>query len=51
MCIMGQDNPAEKKALIDYNVGVFQAGLKQVFPKSDREAQVEIRNIHDISEH
>ncbi len=40
---MGQDNPAEKKAIIDYNVGVFQAGLKQVFPKSDREAQVEIR--------
>lgn len=48
VCIMGQDNPAEKKALIDYNVGVFQAGLKQVFPKSDREAQVEIRNIHDV---
>lgn len=43
VCIMGQDNPAEKKAIIDYNVGVFQAGLKQVFPKSDREAQVEIR--------
>ena len=42
VCIMGQDNPAEKKAIIDYNVGVFQAGLKQVFPKSDREAQVEI---------
>ena len=43
VCIMGQDNPAEKKAIIDYNVGVFQAGLKQVFPKSDREAQIEIR--------
>ena len=50
VCIMGQDNPAEKKAIIDYNVGVFQAGLKQVFPKSDREAQVEIRDIHDVSE-
>ena len=50
VCIMGQDNPAEKKAIIDYNVGVFQAGLKQVFPKSDREAQVEIRNIHDGGE-
>jgi Ras-related GTP-binding protein C/D len=50
VCIMGQDNPAEKKAIIDYNVGVFQAGLKQVFPKSDREAQVEIRDIHDGAE-
>jgi Ras-related GTP-binding protein C/D len=43
VCIMGQDNPADKKAVIDYNVGVFQAGLKKVFPKSEREAQVEIR--------
>jgi Ras-related GTP-binding protein C/D len=50
VCIMGQDNPAEKKALIDYNVGVFQAGLKQVFPKSDREAQVEIRDVQDGAE-
>ncbi|KAI8932818.1 hypothetical protein NX059_010304 [Plenodomus lindquistii] len=47
VCIMGQDNPAEKKAIIDYNVGVFQAGLKQVFPKSDREAQIEIRAAND----
>jgi Ras-related GTP-binding protein C/D len=47
VCIMGQDNPAEKKAIIDYNVGVFQAGLKQVFPKSDREAQVEIRDVQE----
>jgi len=43
VCIMGQEHPAEKKAIIDYNVGVFQAGLKQVFPKSDREAQIEVR--------
>jgi Ras-related GTP-binding protein C/D len=50
VCIMGQDNPAEKKAIIDYNVGVFQAGLKKVFPKSDREAQVEIRDVHDSAE-
>ena len=50
VCIMGQDNPAEKKAIIDYNVGVFQAGLKQVFPKSDREAQVEIRAAYDGAE-
>jgi Ras-related GTP-binding protein C/D len=47
---MGQDNPAEKKAIIDYNVGVFQAGLKKVFPKSDREAQVEIRDVQDGAE-
>lgn len=47
VCIMGQDNPSEKKAIIDYNVGVFQAGLKQVFPKSDREAQIEIRAARD----
>lgn len=47
---MGQDNPAEKKAIIDYNVGVFQAGLKQVFPKSDREAQIEIRAANDRAE-
>ena len=44
---MGQDNPAEKKAIIDYNVGVFQAGLKKVFTKGDREAQVEIVATHD----
>jgi Ras-related GTP-binding protein C/D len=44
---MGDDSPAEKKAIIDYNVGVFQAGLKKVFPKGDREAQVEIVATHD----
>jgi Ras-related GTP-binding protein C/D len=47
VCIMGQEHPAEKKAIIDYNVGVFQAGLKQVFPKSDREAQIEVRATND----
>ena len=50
VCIMGQDNPAEKKAIIDYNVGVFQAGLKKVFTKSDREAQVEIRDVREDAE-
>jgi Ras-related GTP-binding protein C/D len=49
VCIMGEDSPAEKKAIIDYNVGVFQAGLKKVFPKSDREAQVEIVATNDES--
>lgn len=44
---MGQEHPAEKKAIIDYNVGVFQAGLNKVFPKGDREAQVEIRASND----
>jgi Ras-related GTP-binding protein C/D len=34
---MGDDSPAEKKAVIDYNVGVFQNALKQVFPRADRE--------------
>jgi len=33
ICLMGEDSPAEKKALIDYNVGIFQEGLKQVFPR------------------
>jgi Ras-related GTP-binding protein C/D len=30
---MGEDSPAEKKVLIDYNVGIFQEALKQVFPR------------------
>jgi Ras-related GTP-binding protein C/D len=30
---MGADSPADKKALIDYNVGVFQEALTQVFPR------------------
>lgn len=34
---MGDDSPAEKKAVIDYNVGVFQAALKQVFPRAERD--------------
>ncbi|OMP83016.1 GTP-binding protein gtr2 [Diplodia seriata] len=33
ICLMGEDSPAEKKALIDYNVGVFQEALAQVFPR------------------
>ncbi|KAJ9638257.1 GTP-binding protein gtr2 [Coniosporium tulheliwenetii] len=33
ICLMGDDSPAEKKALIDYNVGVFQEALAQVFPR------------------
>jgi Ras-related GTP-binding protein C/D len=40
ICLMGDDSPAEKKAVIDYNVGVFQAALKQVFPRSDRDTSV-----------
>ena len=32
---MGDDSPAEKKALIDYNVGVFQDALAQVFPRGE----------------
>ncbi|KAG9526150.1 ras-related GTP-binding protein-like protein C, partial [Aureobasidium melanogenum] len=31
VCIMGDDNPMEKKVLIDYNVGVFQEALAKVF--------------------
>ncbi|KAF2277222.1 ras-related GTP-binding protein-like protein C [Westerdykella ornata] len=37
ICLMGDDSPAEKKAVIDYNVGVFQTALKQVFPRAERE--------------
>ena len=39
ICLMGDDSPAEKKAVIDYNVGVFQAALKQVFPRAERDAE------------
>lgn len=35
---MGDDSPADKKAVIDYNVGVFQAALKQVFPRGERDS-------------
>lgn len=28
---MGEDNPTERKALVDYNVGVFQDALAKVF--------------------
>jgi Ras-related GTP-binding protein C/D len=41
ICLMGDDSPSEKKAVIDYNVGVFQAALKQVFPRSEREIVVQ----------
>jgi len=33
ICILGDDSPTDRKALIDYNVGVFQEALKQVFPR------------------
>ncbi|KAF2673516.1 hypothetical protein BT63DRAFT_397377 [Microthyrium microscopicum] len=33
ICIMGDDSPTDRKALIDYNVGVFQETLKQIFPR------------------
>jgi Ras-related GTP-binding protein C/D len=33
ICIMGDNSPADGKALIDYNVGVFQEALRQVFPR------------------
>lgn len=28
---MGEDNPMERKVIIDYNVGVFQEALGKVF--------------------
>jgi Ras-related GTP-binding protein C/D len=31
ICLMGDESPTDRKALIDYNVGVFQEALKQVF--------------------
>jgi len=33
ICLMGEDSPADKKAVIDYNVGVFQEALNQVFQR------------------
>ena len=30
---MGEDSPADNKVLIDYNVGIFQEALKQVFQR------------------
>ena len=33
ICIMGDDDPTERKALIDYNVGVFQRALNEVFQR------------------
>lgn len=31
VCIMGDDNPMERKAIVDYNVGVIQDALAKVF--------------------
>ncbi|KAF2816546.1 ras-related GTP-binding protein-like protein C [Mytilinidion resinicola] len=36
ICLMGDDSPADKKPLIDYNVGVFQEALAQVFPRGEK---------------
>lgn len=33
ICIMGDNSPTDGKALIDYNVTVFQDALRQVFPR------------------
>ncbi|KAI9726350.1 MAG: hypothetical protein M1828_001624 [Chrysothrix sp. TS-e1954] len=33
ICIMGDDDPKERKALIDYNVSVFQKALNEVFQR------------------
>jgi Ras-related GTP-binding protein C/D len=30
---MGEDSPANQKAMIDYNVGVFQQAVRDVFPR------------------
>lgn len=38
VCLMGDDKPTDKKAVVDYNVGVFQEALKKVFPRDDRDA-------------
>lgn len=35
---MGDHAPIDKKAVVDYNVGVFQEALKKVFPRDDRDA-------------
>jgi Ras-related GTP-binding protein C/D len=36
ICLMGDDSPAANKPLIDYNVGVFQEALAQVFPRAEK---------------
>lgn len=33
ICIMGEDDPTEKKSMIDYNVGIFQKALNEVFER------------------
>ena len=30
---MGEDSPTEKKALVDYNVSIFQEALQKVFQR------------------
>lgn len=35
---MGEDSNAENKSLIDFNVGVFQDALAQVFPRAEKES-------------
>ena len=40
VCIMGDDNPMEKKVLIDYNVGVFQEALAKVFGWWERHKRI-----------
>ncbi|KAF2230454.1 ras-related GTP-binding protein-like protein C [Viridothelium virens] len=33
ICIMSEDSPTEKKALVDYNVSIFQEALQKVFQR------------------
>ncbi|KAI9709091.1 MAG: hypothetical protein M1820_003537 [Bogoriella megaspora] len=33
ICLMGEDDPSEKKALVDYNVSVFQEAIEKVFQR------------------
>ncbi|KAF1998414.1 ras-related GTP-binding protein-like protein C [Amniculicola lignicola CBS 123094] len=37
VCIMNDEGPGEKKALLDYDVRRFQEGLKEMFPRTDRD--------------
>ena len=38
ICIMNEDAPGDRKAQVDYNVGVFQQGLGEVFEETQRAA-------------
>jgi len=31
VCIMGDDSPAERKAIVDYNINKFQDALERVW--------------------